>query len=114
MPETLPGACNGCGTTLPVLRSTDEPEFCLSCMVRLPESLRKAICDPFDYALRLRTGEIIRFSKATVQPGAEWICLEGAHPEGFVFGSRLKYPCPRGIDVRVSQIVWCADAPEGS
>jgi hypothetical protein len=29
-------------------------------------------------------------------------------------GSNLPYPADRGVDVRIADIVWAMDAPEGS
>ena len=83
-------------------------------LLRYPPSLRKATEDTFDYALRLTTGEIIRFQYAELH--GDYVTLHaGDGPDGKGFeSSALRHPCPRGIDVRVDQIVWCADAPEGS
>lgn len=73
-------------------------------------ALAKACSDkPFQYALKLRTGEIIQFTGATLVT-EEWITLEldsGA-------SSALPFPCERGIDVRIADIVWVVDAPYGS
>lgn len=83
---------------------------------RYPPSLLKATEDHFDYALKLTTGEVIRFTEATIH--GDYVTL---HPEGGVDGrgfdpslGNRQFSCPRGVDVRVDQIVWCADAPEGS
>lgn len=79
----------------------------------MPPSLLKACFDrPFDYALGLRNGLIIRFGGATIN--GEWISLDDikgySNKEELVVG----YPMDRGMDVRLSEIIWCADAPEGS
>lgn len=79
--------------------------------------LSKACADTFDYAMRLRTGEIIRFEFAEII-NSEWIRLtltnqvDGDAPEENA--RHIPFPCPRGIDVRISDIVWVADAPYGS
>ena len=80
-----------------------------------PPSLWKATMDPFRYAAKLRSGEVVEFEAATID--GEWVRLyAGGHPpyeERFpsgVFG----FPCPRGVDVRIEDIVWCVDAPLGS
>lgn len=75
----------------------------------LPRSLAKACQDDnFEYALQLRTGQVIRFTGASISGEfAHLTAYGGNFPE-------LPYPCPRGIDVRISDIVWCADAPTGS
>lgn len=77
-------------------------------------ALAKACFDEFDYALRLRTGEVIRFSFATYL-GNGWIHLsvEGCeqtdhYPLAF---SKLSRGVDRGVDVRLSDIVWVMDAP---
>jgi hypothetical protein len=82
-----------------------------------PPSLAKAMFDPFDYALRLRTGETIHFNEA-VELGEGWVRLHEPSPgrEDGVRASSpdaLPYPFPRGLEVRVADIVWCAEAPNG-
>jgi hypothetical protein len=76
---------------------------------QVPPALAKAMHDPFSYALRLRTGEEFEFESAELEtPG--WVHLRevrGIHP--FPHG-----PVERGIDVRISEIVWVLDAPGGS
>jgi len=80
-------------------------------------ALAKACYDEFDYALRLRTGEVIRFRFATYL-GDGWVhldlegCEQSDHyPLAF---SKLARGVDRGVDVRLSDIVWVMDAPEGS
>ena len=76
-------------------------------------ALAKACVDHFDYALKLRTGEVIRFSEAEIiRPG--WIHLEGCAPDAQPHKDRLPFKADRGIDVRIDEIVWVMDAPEGS
>lgn len=78
------------------------------------EALAKSLMDPFDYALKLRTGEIVRYHKARLI-NDQWIHLEikgfednEPHKDG------LPYPAERGVDVRLEDIVWVMDAPSGS
>lgn len=86
---------------------------CAPCQARLPASVIKACCDPFDYALRLRTGEIVRFEQARVL--GDYVHLTGqGSADGQATFDGLAFPFPRGLDVRLDDIVWCADAPEGS
>lgn len=77
-----------------------------------PPALAKACCDLFDYACRLRTGEVLRFDYAhAVTPKI----VNLSHPDNDFSGclGRIMLPCPRGIDVRVEDIVWIADAAGG-
>lgn len=103
------------------LRAEDtiSPETEYPCLLlhkdRLSPSLAKACVDPFDYAIKLRTGETFRFTQAHYS-GGDFVTLDaGSH---WVYDRTIKsatgYPAPRGIDVRISDIVWCMDAPEGS
>lgn len=78
------------------------------------KALAKACSDdPFDYCLRVRTGEVINFSGAHIL-GNGWIRITlkpmDEQPEVF----RVAYPAMRGMDVRIADIVWVMDAPEGS
>jgi len=75
------------------------------------KALSKSLCDPFDYSIRLTTGEKIRYESATII-SSDWIHLENAKIDD---GFQNDYPpFPRGIDVRISHIVWAKDAPYGS
>jgi hypothetical protein len=78
----------------------------------LSRALLKSCSDYFDYALKLRTGEVIRFRSATLL-NKEWIHLEIEDAERNTEFA-LPYKADRGIDVRLSDIVWVMDAPEGS
>jgi hypothetical protein len=77
-------------------------------------ALEKACLDDcFDYALKLRTGEVIRFTGAKViSPG--WIHLEVMPKQCQPAKNGLPFMADRGVDVRIADIVWVMDAPEGS
>ena len=87
--------------------------LCQPCKKQVPESLEKAACDPFNYAVGLRDGTTIEFESAVFQ--GEFVRLRaGSGDSQFKDGLYGGYPMPRGIDVRVSEIIWCCDAPFGS
>ena len=85
--------------------------------------LAKAAEDPFDYACRLTSGEVIYFESAEAR--GDWVHLSGVRrvvmeplwygpggtrePEALGGLSFLE----RGVDVHRSHIVWIADAPHG-
>ena len=71
------------------------------------EALAKACVDPFDYALKLDTGEIFRFNFARII-NSGWVHITG------IGENRATWGHERGIDIRLSSIVWVMDAPEGS
>ncbi len=77
------------------------------------DALAKACGDEFDYALKLRTGEVIRFTGARVISSG-WIHLDVMRHMHQPEKNRLPYKADRGIDVRIADIVWVMDAPEGS
>lgn len=83
--------------------------ICTLCEPLMPDSLLKACTDQFDYALQVRTGLIFRFTDATIH--GEWVTLTGLDWNQDMPGP---YPFERGVDIRLSDIVWCADAPQGS
>lgn len=77
-------------------------------------ALAKACIDcSFDYAVRLRTGDVIRFVGAEII-NSEWIHLDLGDWLDQPKSNGLAYPARRGIDVRIADIVWVMDAPEGS
>ena len=87
-----------------------------------PPALVKAVDDPFDYAIGLKDGTVIFFEYAISCGGNhEWVTLRfqrihdgtPAYQRSFnkthgIGGN------DRGLQVRVSEIVWAADAPYGS
>jgi len=78
----------------------------------LPDALIKACFDTFDYALALRNGYVIRFEAASVSSDGKWVHLQMDYTLHAMTG--IDYSFDRGIDVRIEDILWVADAPEGS
>lgn len=110
--------CVICGATLPLTedaRDSMDSFVCQACFRRVPPSLLKACFDPFDYALGLTNGAVIEFHEAEIH--GDWVTITGRSDEHGdcpfdkkVFGHYF----PRGLDVRLDAICWCADAPDGS
>jgi len=92
-------------------------------------SLRKATEDSYTYAAGLTDGSVVVFHCAEIM--GDWVRLHSRLPGGFVL-TMLRGPIgeqaagmagslvfigspvfPRGLDVRLSDIVWCADNPSG-
>jgi hypothetical protein len=88
------------------------PPVCDDCKGKFPDSLLKACGDPFTYAMRLRTGEVIVFSEARID--GEFCHISGNGEAEAEWRNEIPFEHPRGIDVRISDIVWCCDAPNGS
>ena len=92
------------------------PKLCFPCQQRYPPALFKATIDrPFDYALGLRDGRVIRFEGAVIH--GDFVTLYGpdtGNDENPIDKAFCGFPCPRGIDIRCDEIIWVADAPEGS
>jgi hypothetical protein len=82
-----------------------------------PRALAKATVDPFFYAVGLRGGAIIHFESAELidDEHTEWVSLRGC-PENMRLeldhGHEMTFE--RGLEVRVADILWAADAPHGS
>jgi hypothetical protein len=82
---------------------------CKSCEPLYPPSLLKACEDFFDYVIGLRGGETFRFASAEIH--GDYVHLDfGGHPQD----TEWRYCFDHGVDVRLGEIAWCADAPEGS
>lgn len=95
-----------------------EPDLC---NLGWPYALAKAATDNgFEYALGLRTGQILVFTGAEpVEPlttgfvrltgvSSHWPAPDNdLHP-----GDDMRFD--RGIEIRISEIAWVADAPWGS
>jgi hypothetical protein len=82
----------------------------------LPPALVKALHDSFDYALGLRNGQVIHFYEAHLSESGKWVQLIGFGDEysHSIEMSGVDYTFPRGLYVRLSDIMWVADAPNGS
>jgi hypothetical protein len=95
----------------------EEFELPNPCQYAGSKFLAKACNDEFDYALRLRTGELIHFGTATIISN-EFVLLHGIWQDmdskKKPKKNELPYPAPRGVEVRISDIVWIMDAPNGS
>lgn len=88
----------------------------------IPDALSKAMGDPFVYALGLRNGQVIAFESARLSNDGLWVHLtpyDGyglqVHSDGSCYPmTGVTMPFERGLDVRLSEIIWVADAPWGS
>lgn len=76
-------------------------------------ALSKSVQDEFDYALKLKTGEVIAFYGVDII-NDEWIHLRVKPPEDQPHQNHLPFKADRGVDIRISEIVWVMDAPDGS
>lgn len=74
-----------------------------------PPALEKACCDPFEYVARLTTGEVLHFRSAD-PIDRDWVHLKC----GWLTDRGIFSMFDRGVDIRVDQIAWVADAPSGS
>lgn len=127
-PETLrpitrtePEKCHVCQTAASGVFGTTLVEgICTDCLDRYGPALTKAHTDtPFDYAIKLTTGEVYRTTGVTIQ--GDWVTIHPANPETGIEGrvARTKetdatMPFTRGLAVPLWVIAWVADAPFGS
>ena len=81
------------------------------CYLDFPPSLNKALTDTFQYAVMLRGGQVIEFESAwRVGPDSPFVTLFGVSGNVMGYVSDIAFGnAPRGLDVRVSDIVWCFD-----
>jgi hypothetical protein len=76
----------------------------------LPPSLERALTEPGEYALRLRTGEIVRFTRAE-RYGAFVALFAPGGPSAMSQSGDPVPQFPHGLEVRITEIVWCARGP---
>jgi hypothetical protein len=77
-------------------------------------ALAKACQDTcFDYALKLRTGEVLRFVGAELL-NSEWIRIDLGGKDRWDTPNNFPFKADRGLEIRISEIVWVMDAPDGS
>lgn len=86
-----------------------------------PPALIKAVDDPFDYAVGLKDGTTIFFEYAVpCGKDSEWVSLmlndmhSGSNAYRQAFNYKVGVGRDRGLEVRISEIVWASDAPYGS
>ena len=121
LPETKPFAfdkdglpifmCDRCGINV----GSHAWGFCQPCIDKYSFALLKSTVDPFDYAMRLSSGEIIYYDECSIN--GDWVSIRRPIQKGpdvnSVQGPKLP-PFERGVDIRLDDIVWVADAPYGS
>lgn len=93
-----------------------------------PRALVKAINDPFDYYIKLKNGDDFYFREA-IAINEHWVLLQvfdaiDGVPDTIykmhqslneILGTKSQHEVfPRGLEVRVSEIAYIADAPHGS
>lgn len=76
----------------------------------LPPSLVRALVETAEYALRLRTGELIRFARAERHGAFVVLLAPGGPPSDPSLPGGMEV-FPNGVEVRISEIVWCASGP---
>jgi hypothetical protein len=76
----------------------------------LPPSLQRALTEPGDYALRLRTGEVVRFTRAERFDAFVALFAPGG-PSAISQSGEPAPEFPDGLEVRITDIVWCARGP---
>jgi hypothetical protein len=76
----------------------------------LPPSLQRALVETASYALRLRTGEVVSFTRAE-RHGAFVALFVSSEPSPTMRWSESMADFPHGLEVRISDIVWCARGP---
>ena len=88
-----------------------------------PDALWKAVHDPFTYVLQLRRGDMWRFESARLCADLAFVHLIGVRVEVWdewdltgVMDEHTTGPLlfDRGVDLRIADIVWVADCPQGS
>ena len=84
----------------------------LSLSLGSPALVRSCI-DPFDYSLRLKSGEAIRYEYATWHENG-WLTLHGIEiQEDMPLENQLPFLAMCGVDVRLEDILWVMDSPSG-
>lgn len=82
---------------------------CDKCTLTLGKHISKMLCDPFDYAIGLKSGIILRVVCEQVELKGQWLHIPQPRE---IHG--VPYPLCRGMQIHISQVEWVADAPEGS
>lgn len=97
------------------LESGDPDELFTDPTGELPPALCKALDDqPWEYAMGLRDGRVLYFQGAELLKGGKWVHLPGPDEKYTLEVSGVTHSFDRGLDVRISDIMWVADAPDGS
>ena len=109
VPATI-DQCPGCGIDMG--NRAHMAEACSSCENRYPPSLLKAAIDPFSYGVLLRDGTYFEFQEAQIH--GDFVHLTSQTAAFAADETNARWHFPRGVDIRVSDIVLCADAPYGS
>lgn len=85
----------------------------------IPHALVKASIDPFTYAVGLRDGRVIVFKSCSFDADHVFVTLKGVESHNIQapadgYKRDHSFTFERGIDIRIVDILWAADAPWGS
>ena len=78
----------------------------------LPPSLARALVERAEYALRLRTGEVVHFTHAERHGPFVVLYAPSGPPDPRLGAGSAAFP--HGLEVRISDIVWAARGPSQS
>jgi hypothetical protein len=111
--EEVDSGCWHCGSK----DMPREDSFCRPCLERYGYHMLKAATDPFDYAMRLTSGDLIYFQQLEIH--GDWVTIGGGqinweHSNYAPVVATENPPWERGLQIRIDAIAWIADAPYGS
>lgn len=108
--KLVKSTCEQCGNSF-IAPEDAYAGHCEACEQKYGSHLLKAATDPFDYAIGLRDGMVLRWTGGTCTIRGDWVHIPQPDQEP---GKFLPFPFERGLQVRLSEIAWVADAPNGS
>ena len=91
------------------LTTKELPMFCQTCVDKYGNTMLKAVVDPFCYAFGLKSGMVLWVE--TIAINKDWVYFPKPESD---FSTKLTFPFERGLQVRLDEIAWVADAPRGS
>lgn len=74
-----------------------------------PSMLAKAAFDPFAYLIVLRSG-VCLLAEEVRESATDGMCVVMLQEGESAWG----YPCPRGVEIRIADVMAVVDAPQGS
>ena len=98
-------SCGYCGRQ--ITSQADQAQVCPEHQWLYPRILLKASITPGHYGLKLREGTYLEFESATFL--GKWVLLSPSQ-RASGFGPHLPEPFSKGMEVRLSDIVWAADS----
>lgn len=91
----------------------DEQHKLLAPVLKSPALVKSCLHDNRDYTLKLRSGEVVRYGGAKWHGNGWLTLLDVVIQDEMTEHKQLPFLVKNGVDVRLEEILWVMDEPNG-